>query len=74
MNSCVSCLTWLITIPVLFFATFLLGPWLLVLFGVVVVIGVVTAAGASPGTGNRSACPTCGRPYEPQCLCRGPGR
>lgn len=67
MNSCVSCLTWLIAIPVLFFATFVLGPWMLVLFGVVVVIAVAATAGASSGSDTRNVCPTCGRPYGSGC-------
>lgn len=49
MSSCVSCLTWLIAIPVLFFAAIALGPWLLALVPIVVAIAVVVAVSSSGG-------------------------
>jgi len=46
MNSCVSCLTWCIALPVLFIAGFVLGPWLIVLAAVVVLIAVAMTLGS----------------------------
>lgn len=68
MNSCVSCLTWSIAIPVLFVAWFVLGPWLLILAGVVVIIVLVLIRTDSPTSGPRGEmvrCPTCGRRFVP---------
>lgn len=74
MNSCVSCLTWCIAIPVLSIAGFVLGPWLIVLAAVVVLIAVAMTLGSGSQSRGIDRCPTCGRPYGPMCgTCQGCG-
>lgn len=75
MQSCVSCLTWLVAIPVLLFAAFALGPWFWVLVAFVVLLGWL-AMRADKTAPHR--CPRCGQrppPAAGQCCgrCRGNG-
>lgn len=75
MNSCVSCVTWMIAIPVLVVSAFVLGPWLWVLVAAIL-IGTwwVQRSGREPSSSQ----PCCGRGLDTPggsaccgCRCRG---
>lgn len=63
VNACLSCLTWLIAIPVLLFCAIAIGPGWLLLLGVILFV-CFWLGRPRQAPSHSEYCPTCGRPCD----------